>query len=181
MAETTSNPSLLCATWLVTLWTQLCDARLMPTVGLGALCGLGLQGLGALCGLGLRGLGALCRPGFQGLGALCRPGLQGLGALCRLGLQGLGWVYSAVGERGGGGLRRLHGELSRHRREALEEHQGSPVVNLGEKVQDSASRWDEVMLFPQEQLTSAPGAGKQGLQIVLSTSLWFLAGKINPA
>lgn len=73
-----------------------------------------------------------------------------VGPLCRLGLQALGWVYSAAGKRGGGGLRKVDGELCRHRREVLEERQGRPVMYFGDKVQDAASRWDTVKLFPQE-------------------------------
>lgn len=51
-----------------------------------------------------------------------------VGALRRLGHRALGWVYGAAGKRGGGGLRKLDGELCRHCREALEDCQGCPVI-----------------------------------------------------
>lgn len=109
-----------------------------------------------------------------------------VGALCRLGLQALGWVYSAAGKRGGGGLRRLDGELCRHRREALEEGEGCPVVFWGEKVQGAASRWDKVKLLPQELPRNGSGlyqerASRVPIWDIPSASSWFLVSKINPA
>lgn len=88
-------------------------------------------------------------------------------ALRRRGLHALGWVYSAAGERGGGGLRKLDGHG--HHGEALEEPQGCPVIVLGENVQDGASRWDKVKLFPQELSRRSSGLQQEWAS---SVSIW---------
>ena len=89
-----------------------------------------------------------------------------VGALCRLGLQALGWVYSAAGKRGGGGLRKLDGEPCGHRREAVEECQGCPVVSLGGESPRCCFKVGQGEVVStgtaQGRLRSAPRAGKQG-------------------
>lgn len=89
-----------------------------------------------------------------------------VGALCRLGLQALGWVYSAAGKRGGGGLRKLDGELHRHRREASEECRGLPSPIFGGESPRCCFKVGQGEVVStgtaQEWLRSAPRAGKQG-------------------
>lgn len=96
-------------------------------------------------------------------------GSGGVGALCRLSLQALGSVCSAAGEQGGGGLRKLGGEQAGTARRCGGSAKGAQLWCGGGKVQNAASGWDRVKLFPQELPKNGSGLRQEWSSSVL---LW---------